>query len=248
MYWSHFLCPMKLQKDWPIKLLQFVHQKDYLGVYDDKIGLKTSLWFQTANRWKISKTIWKWGYPHLGDVQRYDHFRLLFRPLILIQWIHNTDHMYVLYATAQMWKHLFLCSFDAIKRLFNCALFTDGVHETLFVTRWRFLLKSCPRLISVTLTGTREKKWRERGKKSFRQIFTRQPADRREFIEYWRFQGFAYKDVKQALQNYSKRQFQSINDLAAAFFSHSYLFTTLLLAVVIYKHNAWMSVTTPLVF
>ena len=27
-----------------------------------------------------------------------------------------------------MWKHLFLCSFDAIKRLFNCALFTDGVH------------------------------------------------------------------------------------------------------------------------
>ena len=119
---------------------------------------------------------------------------------------------------------------------------------TLFVTRWRFLLKSCPRLISVTLTGTREKKWRERGKKSFRQIFTRQPADRREFIEYWRFQGFAYKDVKQALQNYSKRQFQSINDLAAAFFSHSYLFTTLLLAVVIYKHNAWMSVTTPLVF
>ena len=36
--------------------------------------------------------------------------------------------MYVLYATAQMWKHLFLCSFDAIKRLFNCALFTDGVH------------------------------------------------------------------------------------------------------------------------
>ena len=95
---------------------------------------------------------------------------------------------------------------------------------TLFVTRWRFLLKSCPRLISVTLTGTREKKWRERGKKSFRQIFTRQPADRREFIEYWRFQGFAYKDVKQALQNYSKRQFQSINDLAAAFF-HTHIYS-----------------------
>ena len=34
---------------------------------------------------EISKTIGKGGYPHLGVVQRYDYFPILFRPFILIQ-------------------------------------------------------------------------------------------------------------------------------------------------------------------
>ena len=110
-----------------------------------------------------------------------------------------------------------------------CALITVGVHEKLIVTRLRFLLKSCPRLISVTLTGMREKVTGKREKKPFCQIFTRQPADRREFIEYWRFQGFAYKDVSEHCKTIAKGNFR----VSAAFFSHTKIYSHL--AVVIYN-------------
>ena len=75
----------------------------------------------------------------------------------------------------------------------------------------------------------REKSDGKEGKKPFCQIFTRQPADRREFIEYWRFQGFAYKDVSEHCKTIAKGNFR----VSAAFFSHTKIYSHL--AVVIYN-------------
>ena len=153
------LCPLKLQKNInkTIKYNTLIKRSIWVFMM---IKLASKLHFDAKQQTveEISKTIGKGGYPHLGDVQRYDHFPILFRPFILIQWIHNTNHMYVLcdYAAVETPFDL-LCSFKAIKRLFHCELITVGVHEKLNVTRWRFLSKSCPRPVSVTLTGTREK-------------------------------------------------------------------------------------------
>ena len=124
--------------------------------------------------------------------------------------------MYVLCDCTDV-ETLFALFFQCNLTASYCALITVGVHEKLIVTRLRFLLKSCPRLISVTLTDMREKSDGKERKKPFCQIFTRQPADRREFIEYWRFQGFTYKDVSRHCKTIAKGNFR-ITDLAAAFF------------------------------
>ena len=84
-----------------------------------------------------------------------------------------------------------------------------------------------------------EKKWREREKRivlsKLYKAASRQ-AGIHWILEVSRICLQAYRlTYKQALQNYSERQFQSITDLAAAFFSHTKIYSHL--AVVIY--NAW---------
>ena len=77
------------------------------------------------------------------------------------------------------------------------------------------------------------KKWRERRKKTF--LSNLYKAASRQAGIHWILEvsRIYLQRCKQALQNYSERQFQSITDLATAFFSHSKIYSHL--AVVIYN-------------